>query len=773
MLSKVEIENLLTEIEKELQKPLWDAITVENDLKVIRHTLLCHAKEIQNNDASISFEEAKIVAANVLDRSIMRRQPVVEFFIENKEFGILKRYAHEAFSRYSELCLNRLKAMCEYGGDDYLYFDLIESVHSLFKFMNAEEEAHFQRTLDPLLASADLSFSLLLGLLPFTSPSMQQSWAAQSKIAWRRDFSKGLQIGDLGLVHDALFLIAHRPFLALIKNELFLGEETAPYAEALTSIQSIDSIGPCLESIVRRNFIERRDELVKKPIAKDSPVSMLLKSSDDDHEMGSSLGKLHLIEQALQNPGNPEILSAIDLVLAMESGNLEAVDKFFTEGKVSFLKQIATGETPVAIAARLAVLGQKATQEKLEGENFIHASMDFFLAFHELSRDKLPREAWTDVISLFSETAFKSNGVFIGKKTPLFFGKWDDPEIIYSRLLKIYLPEEDRRLWAKYCVNPNTGGLEELMADAYQGGAETYGLWFRLMHKATLEKMNEGCGLRTILLDLGHYRRLVGLFINSIQVPREKKITLASRIIQEGIDKIWPGSPLNFGIPDTELHASHTTMLNEIRSHYLRKTAALIFNFNQAYASELQELKSGESHFGKVGRFDYDGKEITVYPYGDDFCYAIAFPFKIGKETITGVHIVWGWPSTTFYYSGHMPKKIPDITIKFNPIWVHPSGRDKRKIIEETDRLFGLLVAREYDEKEFEHNLARFIYLYFQTLYYKRGSASIGAVLLSALLEFRGLKVPDAPAAPFFLDCEAMCTTEEEFTREFICRLLI
>jgi hypothetical protein len=213
-------------------------------------------------------------------------------------------------------------------------------------------------------------------------------------------------------------------------------------------------------------------------------------------------------------------------------------------------------------------------------------------------------------------------------------------------------------------------------------------------------------------------------------------------------------------------------MLNEIRSHYLEKTAALIQKFNQCYFTELNELNSLKGHFKKVGKFDFNGREFLVYPSDENFSYAITSPVEIDGSRVAGVHILWGWPpSSTFFYPGHRPKKIPNVSI-FNPIWVHPSGTDKQKIYSEIARIFELLTCPVHEAEELEQNLARFFYLFSQAVCYKRGSASIGLVLLGAILSFHGQDVPDAPSPPFFLDCEAMCTTEDEFVSGFVFWLL-
>lgn len=766
-------DNLLIGLSKELQKPYWDTITVEKDLNAIWQSVLLKAQKIQETHSDLSMEEAKRhTAAEILDNPVTHHPAVVEYFVENKEFGVLKHLCPIEFDQQLKICLGKLEAMCKYGGDDYLYFNLIETACLMFNVLDADGQKEFQMTLDPLLASSNLSFTLFLSLLPLASQSVQQQLIGAAITKWKQDFLFGLQSGNLGLVHDALFWLAHRQFFALIKEEFPAWEEITPYVDALSSIESIPSINKSLEVIVRENFNLRMKDLAKELITSDSPLYPLLKSIEDEDELGSALRKLHLLEQALQQSDNPALLSDMQLILAIESGNLEVIEKILKESPMPW-QVLSNGDTLVGIATQLAVLAQKEMQEKLKGDISEKVDDRFYIAFHRLMRRMLPQENWMQVIDVIAEAAFRSNGVFIGKKSSLFFGKWEAPELLYNSILKIYLPKDEQCLWKKYCINPNSSELGELMLDAYQGGAETYGLWFHLMQKVLIGMLQKGHDWQGIYHLLGYYRKLAGLFLNNIQVPKGESITLATRIQQEEIDKIWPGSPLNFGVPDSELNVSHTTMLNEIRSHYLEKTASLILKFKQYYSAELGELQSFTGHFRKIGKFDFNGREFLVCPTGEDFSYAITAPFEINGNRISGIHILWGWPSSsTFFYAGHLPKKIPNISIKFNPIWVHPSGIDKQKMLGELSLLFSLITKPIHDAEEFEQNLARFFYLFSQAVCYKRGSASIGLVLLSAILTFHGQDVPDAPPPPFFLDCEAMCTTQEEFIAGFTIWLL-
>lgn len=758
-------------ISEELQKPFWDMATVEQDLNTIWQNILFDAQKIQEHDLNLSLEQTKVQAASeVLDGPWIHHAAVVEYFMEKREFVVLKHLCPNEFNQQLKICFGRLEDMCRYGGDDFLYFSLVETFCLMFKELDADEQMELQKNLDPLLESPNLSFTLFLSLVPIASQTAQQQLMSKAIVQWKQDFLTGLQSGDLGRVHDALFWLAHRRFFDLIKEEFSTWHEISPYVEALLSINTIPAVNQCLEVIVRKNYKLRMNNIPKEFASLDSTFYSLLNSIEAEFEMGSALRKLNLLEQAVLKPNDPDLISDAKLILAAENEDLEEIVKTLKARSFLPWECLGNGDTLIGITSQMAVLRQ---MEGLTLPKVSEEKDNFYIFFHQLVQKMLPQENWALVIDIIKESAFRSNGVFVGKNSSLFFGKWTAPESLYNNLLKVYLPKNELGLWVKYCIDPNSQQLGELMLDAYQGGAETYGLWFHLMQKALINQMHLDCDWQVVCDQLGYYRKLAGLFLNNIQVPLGQKITLAARIQQEDIDKIWPGSPLNFGVPDSEFNASHTTMLNEIRSHYLQKTAALIAKFNQFYSHELKELRSSSGHYNNIGRFDFNGREFLVYPSNEEFSYAITYPFEINGERVTGIHILWSWPaSSTFFYSGHIPKKIPNVSIKFNPIWVHPSGVDKCKMNGELSSLFALLCRPIQDEEEFEKQLARFLYLFSQAVCFKRGSASIGLVLLSAILTFQGQRVPDAPPPPFFLDCEAMCTTEEEFSACFINWLL-
>ena len=88
-ISDQENAHLLNELSNTLQQPYWDTITVEKDLKSILQKILLKAQKIQETHSEVSLEEAKIqAAAEIFESRIFDHAAVIEFLVENKEYGI-------------------------------------------------------------------------------------------------------------------------------------------------------------------------------------------------------------------------------------------------------------------------------------------------------------------------------------------------------------------------------------------------------------------------------------------------------------------------------------------------------------------------------------------------------------------------------------------------------------------------------------------------------------------------------------------------------------
>lgn len=187
----------------------------------------------------------------------------------------------------------------------------------------------------------------------------------------------------------------------------------------------------------------------------------------------------------------------------------------------------------------------------------------------------------------------------------------------------------------------------------------------------------------------------------------------------------------------------------------------LIQDFEGTFAEELKH----RSHFFKQDKmWEFKGRQILVYPWKikEKLTYAIAFPVRIEEEKTNPTHILWNWPPLIPFYS---PRCIP--IIPWQPglgIIVHASGEDKVKIDAEIARLFSKLAEGVLAESVLERDLGRFLYLFFQSLPFKRGSAAIGVILMNLILKIYDRLPPDFPPGFRFLECEAMCAAEEEFT---------
>ena len=330
------------------------------------------------------------------------------------------------------------------------------------------------------------------------------------------------------------------------------------------------------------------------------------------------------------------------------------------------------------------------------------------------------------------------------------------------RSLNIFLPEDEHPLWRNYCsdVSNEPKWSEKALRLEYQGSQEAYGLWFHLSGKVGLEMVREGKDWPNVLRSLGRHRQLAAFAMANISYARDPMRTYADQMILDHTVKNNPVSPLDFGRTRDFWNTISTPFKGPTGIHYMDKIHHLLEDFHKAFHDEINNL----SYAAPIKcQFEFQDREIIVYVPANskNYTFTIACPVQIEGETVKATHILWNWPPhIPFFSKGCFPMSFTK-THLVN--FIHASGKNKALIDREVERLFALLTRENLTPSAFENHLAHFMYLYFQSLPFRRGSAAVGIILLSVFLALHGRSLP--AAAPTFrsLDRETMCATEEEF----------
>lgn len=788
------LQDLSAILLKELQCAPWDPVGVERALNEIWQEILKGIQEQQRAGSSLSISSLalSIIRENV-PSELYQHEAFVDLLQRKNAFDLIKELVPFVFHRIVLDSVERVASSIEYGGDDNRYIPSVKTLLYLYLAMSSSEKSHLCELLDPLLINPHLSPFLLNLLLSLATPSTQYTIGSIRFQKWKRDFFGGLQTGESGLIHDSLSMLLYPKLRQLLTPHMQECPELLPYLDRLLAINSLQDMVESIEAIIESSILSRL-KAIKDPLEKSNNKIPLLEEFIEgianDTELSTSLRKISLLEHALQQPLEASIsidsLIHIKIILALEKYDLSSIEQQILESGLEPWDKLGNSDTMIAFATQLTVLQQNESQTALKGyfdQKTKIMAEEFYLAFHALVHKRLeqlyPQNYWQQVIAIIELAAFRSNDLFL-KKGLLFFGKWDAPDVLYDKVMKIYLPVEQQTLWTKYCPETQTSHdshkkKQEWIRTHYKGTQELYGLWFHLMTLAAVDAIRVGCSWEQLLLLLGRYRNTVALFMQNIQILRGGMISSITQIQQANINKDWPGSPLDFGVPyNIPNRPNITSLLTPNRSYYLKQMQLLIHEFRQQFAAEIasldKEATGSQDTFRKVKVFEFKGREIQVYPLLEpgQLAFAITCPFYMGESRITGTHILCKWPpSTTFFYPGHAPFRIqPFLSHTF--MWLHASSSDKQKMQKEQALLFLSLIAPQVDQDLFEQQLARFYYSFSQSVFYMRGSAIIGIILVNTFLILHGRVPPDALGEPRNMDCEAMCHTEKEFTTAFL-----
>lgn len=737
------LQRLSSDLVQELQKPLYNPVTVEHSLQLLFQGI---------NHLSTPAETKLQIAKLVISPSLYQHEVLAEFCFRHAEFALLKEFNLKEFKLRFQQQLPKLKSIPEQAADDAVYFEAIRSLTEMQPLLPESEKNELYEIIGELLTLPYLSPRLFLLLIPLASLKTQKEIGSIKFSQWETQLIEGLQKGELGMVHDCLCALIFPDYAPYLEPGLLKSTELG---HPLRSLKSLETVPLVLKTIVDLHLQKRLAALKKYQASSISQA--FIQSIEESHELGVALRKSYLCELTFSGKCDETLLS---LYLAIEKMDLPAIEQLLT----SPLQELPNGETPISIATQVAAMGQKGQQKFFKNsydDLYKQKTEAFYFAFHKLCKELLFRNKnpWKKVTEMIELAAFSANEISLGKKMAIRFGKWDNPAEFYLALFQIYLPQEEHGYWKKYICGSAGSDLHllqnKMMRVTFKGSQEAYGLWFHLCSKCAVEEIALKKSWKEILQLLGHLRKMAALFFINVQVPLGKSSLLSTRMKQSLIDKEWPGSPLNFGVRTFDHEESYTSVIPPLRIPYIEKIKALIGGFEKDCKGELSR---------EIAHATCGGREIFAYSlYKNSKSYVILCPFQINSRKVVGTIILWGWPPhITFFYPRHQPVKLPNYNMGR---WIHATGKDKQEIDCETERLFTQLLS---EKEHFETVLGRFIFLFSQSLPFKRGTAAVGLILMNALLTIQGRVAPDAPPALRFLDCEAMCSTDEEFIKGFV-----
>lgn len=777
---------------EELQQPYWDPLGVEIHLEILYRAILLIANQLKERFKNLSIDEIKLIVVGALIHPNLSPYPVLtEFFFRHKEFFVLKHISPNEFKERWQRTLNIVCSIPNEIADDDIFEPHIIALKEMSLLIDEKKE--FGSSIYKLLSNPQIPVNHFIKIFSLLTQELRSPLMTEKRNQWKTLFLQSIELGELGQIQHCLSVIANPQYRALLKLDQLNSSEIGPYLELLIRCSSHEWLDKGIGEIVDFSLKRRLNKIVDSNEIKNPLVQQTIQVIEESNEYGIALYFMHLLELFLS--GN-KTGSELNLTLAIMQKDLEMIEeclkpnlrpnncedelgrKLGLNNETLEERENSKNEVSlIKLAARLTILEQEISQTFLEGifdASKKEAAEEFFFSLHRLIQKKnssLQLHFYKKVIEIIEMSAYESNDLFLGKKKRLLYGKWDDSAKHYDALIKIYLNEEEQQQWLKYCSEIKEEDDDWILRwrkKAYQGSQEAYGLWFHLCSKAAEEAVLEGKDWNTILSLLGRYRKMAALFIANIQVPRYNFLSYITLKEQEHLDKRWPGSPLNFGSPTFIWSESYTTLTILQRKYYDNKIADLIREFEEAFSKEIAEIKMKKSAFFHGQCFVFKDINFVAYPfYGkNNLAYVISFPTQIKSKNITGTFIFWNWPPSATYF----PEKSTPIRLKsaYLGMWIHATGESKLEITEEIAALFLKLVSKKLETSEINSELARFIYLYSQTMFFFRGSASIGMILLNTILSLYGRSPPNAPASLRFIDCEAICSTESEFCKNFI-----
>jgi hypothetical protein len=772
---------------EEFESAYWNPNNVEILLKEVVEGFAQLAKQLQRREPDLTEEACeKKVSSSFLPEKIYKQEVFIDHCFRRGKLHYVKQFDPKMFNFHFHNLLEIIEkipfALCE---EEPLNVAIGRMKH-FFSYLNEMQKKTVYNTVKKTLLSSQTSANLFNRLLPLSDPLERRGIMKQWIIRWNESFAQSLLKGEVGILQDCLDNYINSPWIKsnFEKNEIRYLQSSQTFQKYIQWLQEFP-IEKWLSEGVRELFnrtLQERLPLVIKNFPVKFPIvpndfTLLIQALESNIEIGFAIQLIHFIETGLENPSE-SFFYELKILIAIIQQDIISLKEAFTLSKKELWEPLINGSIPFDLITQFVVVSQIRSQKKIIKIEFIkkenkEAADKFYVDIHKYLAERLkrrhPEDYYNKVISIIEKMGVRGNQTFLARNGQVFIGVWDEIPQLLAKLICIYLPKEEHHLWKKHCsivdeVNKNA------LSYAYAGSQEAYGLWFHLCANATKELIKVNKNWATILSTIGYWRKIIALIMRGIQVPREGVVSYAAYKRMALLDKNWPGPQLDFGAFRRE-EAYQTPFSRNRRLYYLRKIQGLIELFQESFSEELQSCYNSSEPFGKAKFYSFGSFEFVVYPswISDQkklLMIAISMPFYISSKKIIGTQLLWNWaPNLPFFSLGNYPFIYSSYCVG---LWIHASKENKKILDEEIQNIFQELTKPSLNKEKTQTELARFVYLFYQSIPFIRGSGAIGIILLDCLTSLHEIELPDAPHDPRNLDCEAMCIPEMDFCKKFV-----
>jgi hypothetical protein len=768
-------------LQEELKHSHWNVLFVEelfNGLFLSIHFLQSQVQLDQKNGVIALLKK-------FLPVSLYSHEAFIEALVYRKKFDILKGLNKEEFYLKLKKRLRTIQGLVIPPPNESIYKSEIQELHLMLVLSDQKEKELIYQNIDHLIQIPFFSINLFSQLLPLSTPSLQEKFLAERMKNWLDSFSKGLKEGNIGLVVNCVGDLANE----VLDKEKITSSLPFPQKEFLKKnfhLKSHQWIKTEIPALFNDDLKRRIADLSSKTHSKlSTTLKMLFNELILYPEIGIALQTLRLLELFLEAENqfvSTKIWNEIEAVNAILKNDINLLKQILTERKLSAFHPMTNGISLLEFATELVLLGQKKSQRKLKTFDSTKKKLvtTFYYEFHALLKKELSASEtnfWCKTEDIFKIVCSISNQIFLSNSGNLFYGSWDNISMSFQKLIKIYLPKKEHTCWRLHCsiIEKKNSTLKKAMKFAYNGSQKTFGLWFHLCTKAAVELIKQGNDWQKTLLFLGEMRQIIALTMRGIEFPKNGFLSYCAFKKMKPLLKTIasPGPPLNFGSlrPERDLNDQRTYYSLPKRVHYLIKIFEKIQLFEELYSEELPPLFAQNPTFGHGKAFDFGGVQFIAYPTwkkeeNSTRTYEIIIPINFDNENMSATTILWNWPNALPHFSkGNAPLRLD---FDFLGAWDHVSGENKKKLDNILEVLFTKLIQKKLPTDLFEPLLARFVYLFFHSQPYMRGTGAIGLILINTFLILQERTAPVAPPSGRSVDCEALIMDEKEFCKKFI-----